>query len=454
MEILDYIKEVAKKFNQIQSNKIIAIYTHNDTDGISSGATLAKGLINLDKKFFIRILKNLDEATIEKIKEETKKFSSIFFLDFGSNFIEKFNEFDIPVFIIDHHYINGEIKKENINLINYRIFGDDFQTSSSILTYFFVLNLNDWCKEIKQQLQKIALFGLIGDCLDGNLSKLSNLFLKESLDAFTIKKGLKVFSYTRPIHKALEYSNNIYIPGITGNMKNVLEFLEKLKIDYKTNGKYKCLNDLTKEEISRLITAIITLRIIDEKDMDILGNVYLVNVFEKIEDAREIATLINACGSLNKGHIALSFLLGKRKSKDLADEIYIRYKHEIIKAIEYFEEEIKKIKDENFIIVNLKDKINPEIIGTVCSMFINSIPYQNFVVVGMGYREDAIKISIRSKINNATKILEKIKQKSNLNFDFGGHEKAAGAIIKFSQENEFIEVLKKVLIEENITIKI
>ncbi|MEM2707723.1 MAG: DHH family phosphoesterase [Candidatus Pacearchaeota archaeon] len=453
MEILEYIKDIAKKFNQIENKKLIAIYCHNDTDGICSAAIIAKVFLSLDKKFFVRILKNLKAEEIENIKKESKNFSAIFFLDFGSNFLNLFDEFETPIFIIDHHYIEGEVKKDNINLINYRLFNDDYQTSASILTYFFVSNLREFDKEKKQQFQKIALLGLIGDNLDKNLSKLSNLFLKESENSFIIKKGLKVFSYTRPLYKALEYSN-IYIPGITGKIKNVFNFLEQLKIETKINGKIRSLNDLSNDEISKLITAIATLRIMDNRDIDILGNVYLINIFEKIEDAREIATLINACGSLNKGYIALSFLLGKRKSKEIADEIYIKYRYEIIKGIKYFEKEIKKIKDENFLIVNLKDKVNPELIGTIASMFINSLDFNDFIIIALAYREDCIKVSLRSKTRNVTKILEKIKKKSNLDFEYGGHENAAGALIKFSQEEEFLNVLKKVLAEEFMTIKI
>ena len=452
MELLNYINDTAKKFLSIDSNKPIAVYSHYDADGISSAAIIAKVLNALDKKFFLRILKNLDKEIINEIKKESNNYACIIFLDFGSNFLRELSNFNIPVFIIDHHRIEGE-KKGNVEIINYRFFSDDYETSSSVLVYYFAISLKP---QLKKELQKIALLGLIGDNLDRNLSKLSSLFLKEGKESegFEVKRGLQVFSYARPLHKALEYSN-IYIPGITGKSEEVLRFLKSLGIDYRSNGKYRTLNDLTQEEISKLITAIATLRVMDNRDIEIIGNVYLINLFNTLEDAREIATLLNACGRLDRAYVGVSLLLGRKKSKEFAEKLYIKYKFDILNALEFFEKELKKIKEENFAIINARDAINANVVGTVCSMLINSGLYKdNFIVAGLAYRDDAIKFSIRSKASNVTKILERVKKISGLDFEYGGHKNAAGAVIKFSQEEKFIEALEKVLREESLTIKI
>ncbi len=463
MEILDLIKKEADNFLCLNSNKPIAIFSHYDADGISSAAIMAKALKKLDKRFFVRILNGLDKTTIEKIKEESSNYSCVLFLDLASNFLNELNTFDCPVFIIDHHSLcsleqkEKMQKEEKIHLINYKLFKEahEYETSTSVLTYFFSSSLlKD--KLNGTALEKIALFGLIGDNMNKELSKLSGLFIKiaKEKNAIQIKRGLNVFSYSKPIHKALEFCS-IYIPNITGNNETILEFLRNLGIETKSNNGYRTLNDLSKEEISKLITAIATLRINQSKSLDFIGNIYLVKFFDTIEDAKEITTIINSCGRLEKGYIALDFLLGKKKAKEIADNIYANYKYEIIKALEYINKE-NHIKEENFIIINGKDKIKDSIIGTVCSMLANSGLYKDgFVIVGLAYRNDGIKVSVRSvNGNNALAILQKIKQESGMDFEFGGHDSAAGAILSITQEETFLKYAEKVLREQSITIKV
>lgn len=456
MEILTHIEEVAKKFSSIEQKKPILIYSHYDADGITSAAILAKTLNHLDKKFQLKIVKNLDEKIINNIKLNSHLFSSILFLDLGSNFLSFFSDFKCPVFIIDHHNLVGEYDRSKI--INYRTFGDDYETSSSVLSYFFcnyLISRKQTNSKIILELQKIALLGLIGDALDNNLSKLSSFFIKLAKEsgAIIVKKGLQVFSYTRPIHKSLEYSN-IYIPGITGNEDNVIKFLQDLNIEIRNNGTYKTLLDLNEEETSRLITSIATLRITNNENTDIIGNVYIINLFDTIQDAREISTLINACGRLDRHEIAISFLLGDKSSMDLAVELYTKYKYDIIRALKIFEEEMKNKKDGNYVIINVKDRINPNIVGTVCSMLLKSQNKDNFIIAGLAYREDGIKVSLRSNRLDVTRILSMVKEKGKLDFEYGGHKYAAGALVDYIIEEKFISTLKKVLREESLTIKI
>jgi RecJ-like exonuclease len=441
-EFLQHIKEVSKRFFSIESKKPILIYTHYDADGLSSAAILLKTLKALDKPFILKVLRNLSEEEIRKIKEQKEKFASIIFLDLGSNFLDELKEID-NIFIIDHHKIKGE---KIPGLINYRTFSENLKVSSSIETYYFC---SFGTEKKMDELKKIALIGLLGDYSFDNLSKLTNLFLNEAKNEIKLKKGLKVFSYTRPIHKALEFSN-IYLPGITGKREKILEFLKEIGIKIKENDRYRTINDLSEEEISKLITSIAISRTMENKNIEIIGNIYLVKLFNVLEDAREIVALINACGRLNKPHLGILFLLEKEGIKKTAEKIYFKYKHEIIKGLKIFEEEMKN-NDKDYLIVNCKDKINPNIVGTICSMIINSLE-KDFTLVGLAYRESDIKFSIRSKKRDVVKILEKVKK--NMDFDYGGHERAGGGTIKFSQEEGFLQFLNKALEEEHITMRV
>ena len=60
----------------------------------------------------------------------------------------------------------------------------------------------------------------------------------------------------RPVHKALEYSTNPFIPGISGEESASIQFLSSLGIELKKEGSWKTLADLTDEETKKLATAI------------------------------------------------------------------------------------------------------------------------------------------------------------------------------------------------------
>ncbi|MEM4318650.1 MAG: DHH family phosphoesterase [Candidatus Pacearchaeota archaeon] len=473
MEILDHIEKEAQDFLKFQETqeKMIAIFSHYDVDGLSSAAVLARTFKNLDIPFFIRIFDSLDKNIIKEIKEKSKNYACIFFLDLASSFIQNLENFDCEVYIIDHHEIEKEKwGKSKLHLINWRMFDDDYATSSSILTYFFSSSLakakNKNSEENENgKNEKIALLGLIGDSMDKELSKLSSLFLKIAREkgAIEIKRGLRFFSYSKPIHKAIEFGS-VYIPKITGDSANVIEFLHNLGIDIKNGSGYRTLNDLNKDELSKLTTAVIT-SFSDEKSksIDLVGNIYLIKLFDTVEDAKELATIINACGRLGKSFVILAFLLGKRKAREIAEQYYAKYKYEIFNGLKYvsrcIENKENVIKGENFIIINAKNVIRTSIIGVICSMLANSCLYeQGFVIVGLAHKQDKAKVSVRiveseNKLN-AFNLLQKVKELSKLEFEVGGHERAAGALLKIEQEKEFLKYLEKVLQEESMTIKI
>jgi RecJ-like exonuclease len=478
MELIEFIKRGAEKFLQaIKNPKPILVCSHYDADGIASAALVVSALKKLEKNFLLRFYDSLEAEDVYEMKNISKNFCSVMLLDLGASFLNQLASFGVDVFVIDHHKIEDEFirnpEKQNLLLINCRCFNDE-KTSASILAYFFVSSLCQITGSNVDGIEKIALFGLIGDNMDEELSKTSSLFLKMAKEkgAFTVKKGLRIFSYSKPIHKAIEFGQ-IYIPEITGNFEKTVEFLRNIGISIKNGETYKTFKDLTEEEISRLITAILTTKIFanerEEKGADFLGNVYLVKIFDVVEDAREIATTINACGRMGKCHLALAYLLGKKVAKEKVQHVYLQYKYEILKGLEMIRTEENNSsgyengengcengnvyikREKNFIIINAKNKIKHSVIGVICSMISDMAD----VIVGMAYKPDGkIKISVRAKNQNAYSLLEKIKRLSGIEFEIGGHEEAAGAILDRAYENEFIFWTEKNLKEESITIKV
>jgi RecJ-like exonuclease len=226
------IKLFVEDFMKRLDNKEVYIVSHFDTDGITSASIMISTLKRLDKKFSLRIVKSLDEKFISELPKE----KLILFLDLASGSLGHLKKAELNnVFIIDHHEITKKVP-ENIKIINPQLTNKQ-KISSSGLTYLFCKQINSEIKE----LSKLAILGMIGDCLEEEIDSLNNGILEES--GVQRKRGLLIYPSTRPINRVLEYSSNPYIPEVTGNIKGVLELLRETGLAPE-KGKYKSLMEL------------------------------------------------------------------------------------------------------------------------------------------------------------------------------------------------------------------
>jgi len=426
----DKIKDAATKFLELSRDKEILIVSHFDTDGISSAAIMIRALKRLDKKFSVKILPRLEPEFIQKLE----KNKLIVFLDLASGMLEHIAEMGFEnVFIIDHHEVIQRVPQEVI-IINPMLY-DKEKISSSGLTYLFCREI---CEENKD-LVKLAVLGMVGDLMEDNIEKLDIDFENGEIKR---KSGLLIYPSTRPINKVLEYNSDPYIPGITGNLEGVTELLREAGIE-PINGKYKSIIELTNEEMKRLVTAII-LRKPDIKNKKIVGDVFLLKFFNKLEDARELSAMINACSRLDEPETALRFCMEISDARKKAEAIYVKYKQHIISGLDFVRNS-EKINGRGFLIINAKDKIKDTIIGTIASILSNSSLYETgTIITTMAYYGDKIKVSTRNvgrKGRNVREILDSVIKE--IGGEVGGHEFAAGCIIQKSKENDFIEALKK-----------
>jgi RecJ-like exonuclease len=432
------IEKIANDFLEKTSSKSVRIISHHDTDGITSAVILGKALRRLNKNFSIRIVKGLDS---EIIKELPKK-EVLVFLDLGSNYLEELSEFE-SVFIIDHHEIPSEIP-ENIKIINPHIF-DKQSISASGLTYLFAKQLS----QENTELANLAIIGMVGDMLDREVSKLNNQIINDA--EVTIKKGLLFYPSTRPIHKTLEFSSSIFIPGVTGNPRGVLDLLRESGIE-RVNGEYKSLIELSEEESSKLITSIL-LRRMNKDNSDIIGNIYLIKMFNKLEDARELSAMINACSRLEFPEVALMVCFGNKNARKKAEEIYASYKQHIISALSFISS-AEKTEGKGYLVINAKDGIKDTIIGTIASILsVSSMYEKGTIIVTMANSEDKIKVSARVAGRDGRNVREILEQvTSKIGGECGGHHLAAGCLIKKENEQIFLEYLKKALEIETIKV--
>jgi RecJ-like exonuclease len=429
------IKAVAEKFLDVldKKKKEIFLISHFDTDGITSASIMIKALKKLDKRFTVKIVKSLEESTILEIPKD----KVVLFLDLASGSLDYIKKAGFEdVFIIDHHEIpENQNIPDNITIINPMLSTKE-KISSAGLVYLF-------CKELNpdnKNLAKLAILGMIGDIMEESIGKLGeDIFSNEEVNK---KQGLLIYPSTRPVNRALEYCSQPYIPGVTGNSTGVLEMLREVGIE-PVNGKYKSLIELNDKEMKNLVGAIM-LRNPKAKHRDVIGNIFLLKFFNKLDDSRELSAMINACSRLGESTTALKFCMEIEGARKEAEAIHVKYKQHIVSGLNHVSK-MDKIEGKGFVIIHAEDNIKDTIVGTIASILSKSSLYEEgTVITTMAYYEDKIKVSARNvgrEGRNVREILESVV--SEVGGESGGHEFAAGCIVSRDKEKEFIESLKK-----------
>ncbi len=434
------IELMAKKFLEESKDKEIQVISHFDTDGITSATIMLQTLKKLDKKFSVKIVKNLEEQFIYTLP----KNKLTLFLDLASGSLSHITKSGLKnIFIIDHHEITQEIPKE-INIINPELH-DKQKISSSCLTYLFCKQINPKNKE----LAKLAILGMIGDILEKEIDKLNNGILGDG--EIIRKRGLLIYPSTRPLNRTLEFCSRPYIPQVTGNTKGVLELLRDVGLN-PADGKYKSIIELNPEEMEKLVTAIM-LRNPKAKYKDIIGDIFLIKLFNKLEDARELSAIINACSRLGESDTAIQFCMEIQKAKKRAELIHTKYKQLLISGLKFISK-TEKINGKGFVMINAKDQIKETIIGTIASILsLSSLYEEGTIIITMAYYDDKIKVSARCVGRNGRNVREPLSSVIEIiGGEVGGHEFAAGANINRDKEQEFMDLLKKNLEVEVVKI--
>jgi single-stranded-DNA-specific exonuclease len=450
---LDKIKEEAESFKK--TNGTVRVISHLDADGLSSAAIMTKALKRLNKPFSLTVVKQLSPAILSQFNTESHE--AFIFVDLGSGNLEdiKQNINAEKIIILDHH--QPQTIENNFTHLNPLLFNLDGNkdVSGAGLAYLFAKALDPE----NVDLSTIALTGAIGDNQeDRGFTSLNNLILEDAKPFLDVTTGLRMFgAQTKPLYRILQYSTDPYIPGITGDEKASIRFLQDLKLDPE-----KKLIHLDKEEMKKLVTSIILQRMgSEESPEDVLGPIYLLKSEPEespTKDLREFATLLNSCGRLDKPSLGIAACMQDSKLKQEAINVLKDYKRELINSLNWFYKNKENIIElEGLVIINAEDNIRDTIIGTLSSMIAKSNTYpENTIIISLAHSPDAqTKISIRCSGYKTTdinlkEILDSITQK--MGYNAGGHKNAAGSLMPQEKEQEFIE-LAKTLSKKTIVLK-
>ena len=425
----DFMGLIHRAIDKINSaDTMIQMVSDLDCDGIASAAILSSALIQKGKKFQITFTNRISDELIDTLNSRDTKM--IIFTDLGSGYIEMLKRLKADVIILDHHQVEGTPSETMIHINPEEV---DLKLSGAGTTYLLVKEMTN-----SNALAPLAVVGTIGDV---SYSTDSKLFETPMIDA---EIGLNLFGrFSRPLYKALEYTD---IPDVNEESK-AIQFLSENGINpQKGDGEWRTLNDLSADEKRTLADAIIKESLKGGNySKKIFGSVLTLKNFpDELKDAKEFATILNACGNMCEPATGLELCLGQGKNIESAMKLLRAYRKVIGNYRRWVDDNPDRVKiTDNAIYILGHDTINENFIGTILSMMFK--PAEK-TIIGFGVSKEGIKVSARSKSVNIREVMvEAAKSCGGIG---GGHEGAAGAMLPVGTHEKFIEECERVISAE------
>ncbi len=450
----DLVKRAFELAGILSKEDEILVVTHIDADGITSGAIAWRALERAGKDVRIRFVKSLDKYEVERIADENR---FVWFTDLGSGQINDICK-NISDFIVTDHHVPEIITD---NQLNPHIFGYDgsYELSGSTTTYILAKSIG-----LNHDLVTLAIVGAVGDLQDSNYGMLVGLnrnVLGEGVanGYLEAKKDLRFFGkQTRPVFKMLEYTFDPYLPGISGNERGSMEFLESLGVRVRENDSWLRWIDLSDEEKRKVTSEIV--RILISRNypysliMRIVGESYILldeEVGTELRDAMEFSTLLNATARYGEEDVGLAVCLGDRgEGYRRAKSLLQNHRRNLSNGLKLIDE-IGIVELENIQYFHAGRKILDTIIGIVAGMSY-SFANRNKPVIAFAENDDGVKVSARATktlVERGVHLAQAIKiAAEKVGGTGGGHSIAAGATIPRGTEDEFLRILDRVVGEQ------
>lgn len=449
----------------INNGKSFLVICHNDADGLSSGAIASVMLLREGASFITRAVKNMEES-IGFLKTLPEGVIPVL-TDIGGGYLDEVSEAvkDRPIFVLDHHEPMGS-PGNNVIHVNPHLHGVNgaVEISGAGVTYLVAKSLNE--ENIK--LSPIAVVGALGDLQDRSdrrgLHGLNELIVKDAVDngLMNVEEDLLFYGRSyKPLHIALASTMNPFIVGISGNEAHAYGLLTSIGIKVKEDDRWRVLADLTEEERKLLYNGI--MKYLASRGLppsivkELVGKLYELTKEEPwtyLKDAREFASLLNACGKTGREWVGIAIAMGCRGSLlEEAQTILEEYRQKMAEAMEYAMREENRQELEHILVIDGGDVIDDRIISSVASM-LSSIGIQgdDRILIALAHSEDSIKVSARapkSLIDRGINLGKLISKASSLvGGRGGGHDVAAGASIPKTKKTLFILEMDRMLKEE------
>jgi RecJ-like exonuclease len=314
---------------------------------------------------------------------------------------------------------------------------------------------------LNYDLVPLAITGAVGDLQDSKDGKLVGLNQKILMDGISngfieAFRDIRLFGkQTRPVYKMLEYTFDPFLPGISGNERASLEFMEKAGVAPK-NHKARRWIDLTFEEKVSLTSEIVKLCIHANYPVSMIkrlvGEAYILVHEEEgteLRDAMEFSTLLNATARYGYEEIGLKVCMGDRADAyKKARTLLQNHRRKLSDGLKLIDE-IGIEEMENLQYFHAEDKILDTIVGIVAGMCFFKANYNKPIIAFANKEDGGIKVSARatqSLVARGVHLANALKfAAEKVGGVGGGHKIAAGATIPTGSEQEFLRELNIII---------
>lgn len=460
MKMQDFIREAKRVAEAVKSAEGIAVFTHIDADGVTSGSIAYETAKRLGKPVSIEFLKKLDDEAIERIRNTGR---TVWINDMGSAYISRFEGCDIIV--ADHHLpetvppdsvvdAQGRLTMSTVLHLNPHLYGIDggISVSSAGISYL----ISRAVSSDNMDLSPLALVGAVGDLQDssGRLVGLNRIILEDALKMRLVQAKRDARFYgkeTRPLARLLEYSVDPPIPGISGDSIASSSLLRALGIEEVRERKEVTWSsadaDAKRKIVSFAVTAMIAAGNPPEVINGMIGETYVLTGEEGIlRDIKEFATLLNACGRYGQYDTGIELCIGNRQEAlKKALGLLENHRRNISNALRMIREEGTSVLG-RIVYFHAQDRMPDTIVGTIAGILTKSGDLGlDRVIVGFAESEGKIKVSARGNeelVAQGLDLSAAIREAAVCVGGIGGgHTIAAGATIEKGKEVDFLEKL-------------
>jgi RecJ-like exonuclease len=451
--------QIASVIREKSHDDVVTLATHFDADGLSAGSIMLSALNRIGALTHLRVIDRIDEKILEDI--EQIQSGLVIFSDIGSGYIDLITKIlrNRDLVIADHHQPQGD--PSGIHHFNTHAMGfnGSEEISGAGTTYLLAKELDSR----NADLSTMAIVGALGDQQDKGAKRtfrgLNLEILKDAVETkqIEVKQDLIFFGrQTRPIHKAISSTTDPFLPGLSGEEDRCLALLDSVRVPTKVDERWRTISDLSLEEkqriVEKIIAHMISLNLRGEMVLELVGSVYTLlreDPGTPLRDAREFATLLNACGRMNKAGLGIALGAGDRgDSYKAAQNVYAEYKATLSKYMNWVAGSPNAIeRGGHVVVVNGKGVIDETMTGAVSSLVSSSNLFGDKVtVVTTTTGTHEAKVSTRAtdllvgKGVNLGQILQTLSVKHG--GVGGGHAIAAGATIPENKLASFIVDLK------------
>ena len=459
-EFQDALRSLCDKISDvISAGKEIAVITHIDADGITSGSIITKALIRKNAKCVVRTVSDLNPNTIARLRDENHDFYVV--CDLGAGLAGELEKaLKENWLVIDHHQLPKD-EEGNDRVLNAWKYGVDggVEVCTGGMAYMVANTLDSRNKD----LSALAVVAAVADRQDqGEKKSLTGLNVEiantaKSLGLLSIDLDLMLTGReTRPLHESLAYTSFPYIDGLTWNSDSCLSVLNAAGLKLKDDGRWRVLSELNEDEKSKVLEAVAKFVASTSKSSDIIEDLvgYIYTLLREdrrsmLRDAREFSTMLNACGRIKKAGVGVAICLGDRSSMLKEGESIIgEYRSTLRNYIStIFSERWRLIDDGKTVMVNGDGLVAEDMLGAVSSLLSGSPSlYGRLLFIRSKAKDGSYKFSSRKCLrceSNVNLGLLMRECAARFNGNGGGHDAAAGARVAGEKVEEFIACIKE-----------